>query len=319
VQLHYCAHLANFGDRINPWLWSRLIPDLLHTNDQTLLLGIGTILSDQVPARQHKVVFGSGMGYGAPPQLDKNWSFYCVRGPLTARMLGLPARVAITDPAALVGTLQHAEGLRDGHGESRPAFMPHHLSARCYDWRAIAQQADVDYIDPCDSVPSVLNRIFHARLLITESLHGAIVADALRVPWTAVRAYPRHVLGFKWRDWCASLGVVYEPVDLPALWDAGHRGSVFLTRMRLAVKRWCLARGIRYRTWSPLRPLYSPAHDIEAAIRTLQTLATGNAAGLSRDENIDSATDHLLFMLDKLRREQGASGNSHRQNLLQVH
>jgi len=305
MQLHYCANLANFGDQINPWLWSRLIPDLLHADDRTLLLGIGTILSDQIPTQQHKVVFGSGLGYGAPPQLDENWSFYCVRGPLTARTLGLPAHVAVTDPAALVRTLHYAEGLRDGHGEGRPAFMPHHLSAGCYNWREIARQADVDYIDPCDSVPSILNRIFHARLLITESLHGAIVADALRVPWSAVRAYPHHVLSFKWQDWCASLSMNYEPVDLPALWDASHRGNAFLTSARLAVKRWCLAHGFRYRTWSPLRPLYSPAHDTEAAIRALQALAAGNVVSLSRDESLESATDRLLFMLDKLRREQG--------------
>ncbi len=230
-----------------------------------------------------------------------------MRGPLTAQTLSLPAHFAVTDPAALVRTLHYAEGLREGHAEGRPAYMPHHLSAACYNWRQIARQADLDFIDPCDSVPSILNRIFHTRLLITESLHGAIVADALRVPWTAVRAYPSHVLNFKWQDWCASLDIGYEPVDLPALWDASYRGNVFLTCARLAVKRWCLARGIRYRTWSPLRPLYSPAHDNEMAVRILQTLATGNAAGLSRDENIDDATDRLLFMLDKLRREQGGS------------
>ena len=40
MQLHYCANLANFGDQINPWLWSRLIPDLLHADDRTLLLGM---------------------------------------------------------------------------------------------------------------------------------------------------------------------------------------------------------------------------------------------------------------------------------------
>ncbi|HUO43709.1 MAG TPA: polysaccharide pyruvyl transferase family protein [Burkholderiales bacterium] len=304
MQLHYCEHLANFGDRINPWLWSRLIPDLLDADGQTLLLGVGTILSDRVPARQRKVVFGSGIGYGPPPQLDENWNFYSVRGPLTAHALGLPARAAITDPAALVGALQYSEGLRDGHRESRPAFMPHHLSARCYNWRAVARQADMDYIDPCDSVPSVINRIFHARLLVTESLHGAIVADALRVPWIPVCAYSRHVLDFKWRDWCASLGLAYRPVELPALWDAGYRGSALVTRARLAAKRWCVARGFRYRTWSPPRPLYSPAQDAETAVFRLQTLAGGNAAGLSRDEILDSAIDRLLCTLEKLRREE---------------
>ena len=80
----------NFGDELNPWLWPRLLPDLLDDNDDELFLGIGTILNDGVPAPPRKIVFGSGFGYGLPPHVDSaKWNIYCVRGPLTANALGV--------------------------------------------------------------------------------------------------------------------------------------------------------------------------------------------------------------------------------------
>ena len=49
-------------------------------------------------------------------------------------------------------------------------------------------------------------------------MHGAIVADALRTPWIPVVTSPR-ILSFKWQDWCASIGVPYQPWILLPLPD----------------------------------------------------------------------------------------------------
>src|SRR5712671_6689892 len=105
--LHYSNYFkiahGNFGDDLNPWLWSRLAPEVCDDKDPALFLGIGTILSRQVPKSPVKVVFGSGCGSNRPPEeLDRKWFFYAVRGPLTAAKLKLDGGLAIGDPAILV-------------------------------------------------------------------------------------------------------------------------------------------------------------------------------------------------------------------------
>jgi succinoglycan biosynthesis protein ExoV len=68
-------------------------------------------------------------------------------------------------------------------------------------------------------------------VLLTEAMHGAVVADAIRVPWIAIDStgcFP--MLPFKWQDWCMSVGVSYCPKRIPPLWamPAGtkYRGLV---------------------------------------------------------------------------------------------
>src|SRR6266545_5861186 len=119
----YQDSAGNFGDDLNAWLWPRLIPDLLGSDDGVLLVGIGTLLNNRVPAASMKLVFGSGAGYGAKPRIDGSWKILCVRGPLTADALGLPPELAVTDSAALVNRLAPVVAKR--HAVS---FMPHHAS-----------------------------------------------------------------------------------------------------------------------------------------------------------------------------------------------
>jgi len=88
MRLFYCRHHSwNFGDELNPWLWSRAMPFRFNLADPWLFVGIGTILN--WPMMHGKVVvFGAGLGYGevTPRWLQHaraQWKFYCVRGPLT--------------------------------------------------------------------------------------------------------------------------------------------------------------------------------------------------------------------------------------------
>ena len=203
---------GNFGDDLNPWLWSRLIPDLLDESCEVLFVGIGTLLDRRIPIGPRKIVFGSGAGYGPAPLIDQSWNFYSVRGPLSASRLGLPEALAITDPAVLVRDFLAGAGA-DRH---RVSFMPHHVSrllleTQGYSMQAILETDGLKYIDPCREVDAVLLDIAASDLLITEAMHGAIVADALRVPWIPVQLLD-HILDFKWQDWCSSLGLAYRPI-----------------------------------------------------------------------------------------------------------
>jgi succinoglycan biosynthesis protein ExoV len=65
-------------------------------------------------------------------------------------------------------------------------------------------------VDPCWPVEQVLAAIGQTKVLLAEAMHGAIVADALGIPWIPIITSPR-ILTFKWRDWCSSLGLDYRP------------------------------------------------------------------------------------------------------------
>ncbi len=214
MQLYYFHH-PNFGDALNPFLWHRLLPNVFDLDATTLFVGTGTLINTSVPQKPRKVVFGAGAGYGtALPQLDARWKVYWVRGPLTARSLGLDVSAAISDGALLLRVLD----LPPRAQKNETAFMPHWRSAEYWDWRAVCESLNLVYIDPCAPVPDVIDAIRQSKLLITEALHGAITADTFRVPWVPVRAY-KQVLESKWLDWCASLELAYDPIRLPSLYS----------------------------------------------------------------------------------------------------
>jgi succinoglycan biosynthesis protein ExoV len=209
---------GNFGDELNPWLWNRLLPGVLDDDERILFLGIGTVLNNIIPENPHKVVFGSGFGYGTPPVInERRWHFYCVRGPQTAQKLGLPPDLAITDPAALLARID----LPKYKKKHKFSYIPHHTSSRRGNWSDVCQATGINYIDPLAEVETVISSIASSEVIITEAMHGAVIADALRVPWIPVRAYNR-INRFKWNDWCASLKIEYNPFELPALWSRAH-------------------------------------------------------------------------------------------------
>ncbi|MFU8772086.1 MAG: hypothetical protein ACNA8H_06670 [Anaerolineales bacterium] len=122
----YSRFNTNFGDHLNSWLWKRLCPDLTDDNKQLRLIGVGTLLSrdlDLVPGK--KVVFGSGAGYASPPTVEQaaSWDIRALRGPLTAKIMGIDEGLAITDAAWLVALLPE---YRDSPTQkSGVSFVPH--------------------------------------------------------------------------------------------------------------------------------------------------------------------------------------------------
>lgn len=209
--------VSNFGDDLNRWLWSRVLGFPLDTEDGTLVLGIGTVISRcLIPFAEKYIVLSSGVGYDAPP-LDfggPKWEILSVRGPLTAAALSLPPEKAIIDGAALLRLLPECEPLpaaqRDGI-----AFMPHYDSLPDGNWRTVCEMAGFEFLDPLADSKETVQRIRRAKLVIADAMHAAIVADAFRVPWIPVVLSPQSN-SFKWLDWTMSLNLPYHPVALPA-------------------------------------------------------------------------------------------------------
>src|SRR5262245_15359954 len=101
MRLHYYrATPANFGDDLNDYLWSRLLPaNFFDSNADVLFLGVGTLLNRHLPQNRRFWVLGTGAGYGDPPAHLSRFKIFALRGPRTAQALGVSSDLVATDAA----------------------------------------------------------------------------------------------------------------------------------------------------------------------------------------------------------------------------
>jgi succinoglycan biosynthesis protein ExoV len=179
MQLYYWSTQGpNLGDALNPWLWPRLLPNFFDDDPRELFIGIGSNFGHPFSASAKKIVCGNGYaGYQ-------------------------PHRRSTT-----TGTSAHQVGRTlPEPGERHPVgFMPHWESALHGAWEEVCGEAGATFIDPRGDVEEVIAAMRGCDLLVTEAMHGAIVADALRVPWVPFMPLPAH--RFKWFDWAESQGI----------------------------------------------------------------------------------------------------------------
>jgi succinoglycan biosynthesis protein ExoV len=292
--LHARLRSPNFGDDLNLWLWPRLLPDIFgdDTDDDgsVVFLGVGSIISHRQDGPALKVVLGAAYvpEYGRLPDLSGDqWRFYFVRGPDTAAALGLDPAMAVGDSAILLRTL-----LPPGAADGAVAFMPHWESLEWGYWEQACAFAGVTLIDPRWPVDQVLAAIAGSRLMICEAMHGAIVADTLRVPWVAVTPLePRH--RSKWRDWAGALDLKLQQEPL---WPSSLTEWVPHVTRRLSLLRF--ARDVMG-SW-PLAPAKGAM--IRLAALRLKSLSrlTGQ---LSDERRLDQAAGLMSAAVDRFHQD----------------
>jgi len=286
---------GNFGDDLNPWLWSRLAPEVCEQSEPALFLGIGTILSRSVPSEPIKVVFGSGCGSNAAPDIDQRWFIYGVRGPLSAAKLHLEPELSLGDPAILVRRIR----LPSYKKRFPVSFMPHHQSVIEAGWDDLSRRAGIHYIDPRGSVDEVLLQIRQSEVLIAEAMHGAIVADALRVPWIPVRLYG-NFMEFKWRDWTESVQAPLHITNVPPVFDrqlVSKKGFVH------AFKKVAATAGVGKTKWKHLRIRPSTEREVSDSLRALEKVSKTSQPCLSSDAAIERVESRLFERLTELRQD----------------
>lgn len=217
MRLYYFkSREGNFGDDINAWMWRDLLPEVYDDSPDIWMSGIGTIIGEEMPPAKTKVVFSSGAGYSRPPEGfgKEGWKIVSVRGPLSAKVLGLSQNMAVTDGAILLATFSQCSPVPVSE-RSGVVFMPHHKALTYGVWQEVCRRAGVEFIDPRDDSHKTLQRLRKAKLVVADAMHAAIVADTLRVPWIPVVA-SSEINGFKWLDWTLSMEVPYLPVRMPS-------------------------------------------------------------------------------------------------------
>jgi len=286
----------NFGDELNAFVWDEILPaGFLDADPSELFLGIGSILWDNYPTEAKKIVAGSGYGgYTAPPNMqDGSWDVIFVRGPRTAARFNLPAEKAICDSALLLRLLPTADVKAK---PTKVAFMPHFESLERGLWTQVCDRAQIPMIDPRGDPHEIMDRIRAVDVLITEAMHGAIVADALRTPWICAR--PVQALHqAKWLDWSESLNIVLRA---HALYP-----SNFQEWYQTHLKNPEIWRGQSISQKAILKPINDML--VARAAARLVTLA-GFEPQLSAAEEISRVTSRAAEALDKFVRLRGFSG-----------
>jgi pyruvyltransferase len=214
--------VGNFGDLLGPEVVDRLAPDSFAPPGSPRLLTVGSILHF---AADSDVVWGSGVN-GKVPTTDfraNRLDVRAVRGPLTAEFLqarGIEVPEVFGDPGLLAPAL-----LGVGRSET-PRIAVTHLP-NLHDapaWRKLP-----GFLSPTTDPRRVFEAIGQSRLVISSSLHGLVIADALGVPVSLVR--PRKESLFKYQDYLEgtgrSLGHVSDDVSEalrhrlePLQWDS---------------------------------------------------------------------------------------------------
>ncbi|MGY6695273.1 MAG: polysaccharide pyruvyl transferase family protein [Roseinatronobacter sp.] len=117
----------------------------------------------------------------------------------------------------------------------KTVFVPHHLTVvgelGSEISNAVEQALDIEIVSPREDFRVVIDSIRSAELVLTESLHGAIIADAFRIPWRAVALSPMFNW-FKWRDW--SYSVEIEP-EIYAAFGTTNLASRWLGKLKRRV------------------------------------------------------------------------------------
>ncbi len=314
MELYYC-HVAggNFGDDLNEWVWARFLPEILHDKPAGYLLGIGTILNTELFARRplaagrRKLVIGSGVGYGRVPQTlveDKAWDIRCVRGPRSAEVLGLPAEKGVIDPAVLLSDLPEFQDVASAYPVS---FVPHWETANSGIWQWVCAQAGIHYINPCADSKAVIRQIAGSERVVAESLHAAIIADALRIPWVAVSSWPG-INRFKWEDWTESLAMPYHPLPLclSCRSEAQHKQQPFWGMRFKSQPPPAAANAFQPAAPAPANPLedWMKSQLARPAVRSLGRAADATPQ-LSRDDNLQARKDRLYEILESVKTDYG--------------
>jgi len=244
VQLVQHRGLApNFGDDLNAVLWPSLATDLIDDDPLEAFVGIGTLIGKDCAPGSKLHVFSSGVGYDpVEAWRTRDVTYWCVRGPLSCALLGLPAETAITDGAVLTPL---ADGFAEVQPEDGPTVIIPHVQTMTFPgWDQAAAWTGFELVDPRGTPRDVIARIAAAGRVLTESLHGAILADTYGVPWS-VFATSDNFCSTKFVDWCESVEVpfhlTYVPPPNPQHILCYGRGSCIWGRDTLVTRQHALA------------------------------------------------------------------------------
>jgi len=195
--------INNFGDAVNPHiikLVSGLEPVKGGRGDH--LIGIGSVLQK---AGEHSYVWGAGLMHPDMPVRVPGERIRAVRGRRTLEILrerGILGRdVPLGDPGVLVR--RYADRLVGPAVERRfrACVVPHHASYDDLAFKELREDPDVKLVNMRSNSLDTLRSIAEAEVVLSQSLHGLIFAEALNRPSLWISNNVTSDWCFKFGDW----------------------------------------------------------------------------------------------------------------------
>lgn len=223
IKLFWWKKVPNFGDAISAMLVAQLSgrpvewappikAEMFCVGSLMFQVRVGSLRRGDHPP---PLVWGTGAMGPLKPDFVEKADIRLVRGPFTATLLGLDL-TNFGDPGLLSSDLLDAPLEPDG----KIGIVLHHTQVGQSQLRQMISSLDnVVLIDPRKDPLDVIRRIGECKFILSSSLHGVIVADALGVPNTWI--VPDGIHGaarLKFYDYAASIGrLLPAPVPLEDL------------------------------------------------------------------------------------------------------
>ena len=201
----------NFGDLLTPELILAYGYTPLETPTQyAAIIGVGSLI-EMVPKNYTGIILGTGLISNTQIVLE-HAKFAAVRGELTKRNLGLPSQIATGDLGLLAKKLIKNKPTKKRY---TVGLIPHFID-KSHPWISKTKDFLGDsccIINVQDSARSVIQQAAQCDLIVSSSLHGIIVSDALNIKNVWVELSNK-VIGAGFKFWDYNSAIDYEQPPL---------------------------------------------------------------------------------------------------------
>jgi len=205
---------SNFGDELNDILFNKLFSKEFnsHKNKNIDFYGIGSIIDNRISTKRKSVFFGTGIRDVTKTYNTTNFDIRFVRGPITSNILGFKGKKVIADAAYALLNTPELLPTKPHKKKFKFSLMPHYKQMNKVNWHKIEKITNIHIIDPRKDCFHIMDEIASTEKLLTIAMHGAIVADILRVPWLrmkmeAIDSEIPLVTEIKWTDFLIPLNL----------------------------------------------------------------------------------------------------------------
>ena len=212
IKLYWSSSLKNgkknFGDWLSPVLCEHLSgrPVVYAKLNKCDMIGIGSILHRLKNHfwTHHVHIWGSGLIEEQRP-FSSPHTFHAVRGKLSAAKIKNQEIKALGDPGLLSHLLLPE---RCGAKHVRVGIIPHYVDRKNPVVLEFSKRSGVACIDVFAETLDFITQVNRCEFILSSSLHGLIIADALGIPNGWIKPSP-HVRGndFKFADYYSVFGL----------------------------------------------------------------------------------------------------------------